>query len=475
MRTELPLREITIEEIYKDVQKLRTDLLTHNHLTFGSQGLTGTVSGILQSPNFLSGSSGWQIKPDGSIEANSGTFRGIIQATSGYFGDVTNGITIAANGLVIVGTGYVRTGTSGARIEMVKTVTGAGGYTDGLLNYDSNGDVVFRLINGGWPALTIFERGGVAGGAQITGTTAGNTFTLFKVKAIGLEDAVTIESDGGTARSDYAALRINVNSTFGYGLRIVNDNDAYGTLIRLATHSKKAKNLIEIDETSWTAVHSARITNENYLQFPAYYHCSDFDENTGESSIDLTSSVIAKAYWIGGGTSGTQKLWYDANGNHTEIRLSTTDTTSRSSSLTFCNPVAASERCIEFRVRMWRKTNTYMHIGFYDGSTNYAWFSFDTAIDANNIYAECYAGSLTRVDTGKDMTDYWRTFRIIQYPGPYTYFFMDDQLVATITTNTSTSAMKPYAIIGNTADEEKKLFIDYIKIWSGRVDTAYHE
>ena len=219
MRQDIPLREIKLEDVYRDVQKLRSELQTHNHLTFGSQGLTGTVNGILQSPNFVTGSAGWQIKPDGSIEANSGTFRGTIQATSGYFGNVTNGIQIDSTGLQIVGTGYIATGTSGVRIEMVKSVTG--GYTDGLISYNSNNDVVFRLINGGWPALTIFERGGVAGGAQILGMTSTNSFTQFKVKAIGLEDAITIETNGGAARGSLAGLRTTQYSDVGYGIYIV--------------------------------------------------------------------------------------------------------------------------------------------------------------------------------------------------------------------------------------------------------------
>ena len=83
MRAEIPLREITIENVWEEVQSLRTELKTHNHLTFGSQGLTGTINGILQSPNFVTGSSGWQVLPTGSVEFNKGYFRGDLAIGSG--------------------------------------------------------------------------------------------------------------------------------------------------------------------------------------------------------------------------------------------------------------------------------------------------------------------------------------------------------------------------------------------------------
>ena len=86
-RQEIPLREITTEEVWAEVQRLRNELLTHNHLTSGVQQLTGQVSGILESPNFLSGSTGWQILPDGSVEFNDGTFRGVLEASSIHIPD----------------------------------------------------------------------------------------------------------------------------------------------------------------------------------------------------------------------------------------------------------------------------------------------------------------------------------------------------------------------------------------------------
>lgn len=92
MRPEVLLRKITIEEINAEVQRLRNEIQTHNHLDIGNaQLLTGEVKGILQSPNFVSGSSGWRISPDGTVEFSAGIFRGTLDAASGTLGAITIG------------------------------------------------------------------------------------------------------------------------------------------------------------------------------------------------------------------------------------------------------------------------------------------------------------------------------------------------------------------------------------------------
>ena len=50
------------------------------------QGDTTISKGYFQSPNFVSGSTGWRIDSDGNIEANSGTFRGSLAAATGTIG-----------------------------------------------------------------------------------------------------------------------------------------------------------------------------------------------------------------------------------------------------------------------------------------------------------------------------------------------------------------------------------------------------
>lgn len=51
------------------------------------------------------------------------TIAGAINATSGFFGSSTDGITITSNGISIVGSGYIRTFSSGSRAELVRSGT----------------------------------------------------------------------------------------------------------------------------------------------------------------------------------------------------------------------------------------------------------------------------------------------------------------------------------------------------------------
>lgn len=53
--------------------------------------IDGAVYGILQSGNFITGSDGWRISPDGSVEFSDGVFRGTITATTGSIGGFSIG------------------------------------------------------------------------------------------------------------------------------------------------------------------------------------------------------------------------------------------------------------------------------------------------------------------------------------------------------------------------------------------------
>ena len=76
-------------------------------------------TGAYQSPDFVSGSVGWQLNSDGDLEANTGTFRGTLSASDISGGTITGS---AISGGTITGStitgGTVRTAASGARVQM---------------------------------------------------------------------------------------------------------------------------------------------------------------------------------------------------------------------------------------------------------------------------------------------------------------------------------------------------------------------
>lgn len=208
-RREIPLREITIEELWADLQKLRSEMATHNHLTSGSLQLGGQVSGILESPNFVSGSFGWQLLPDGDVEFGSGTFRGTVNATAGYFGSVANGISIGSTGLELVGTGYIRTASSGARIEIVSNIMNI---------YDANGLV--GKIDGS-AAQAVFT-------ADIDSSSDSRGLLIIANNTAGVSDAATIDVKGNqtalnivnTGNNLAATLLVDIDCDSSHASRI---------------------------------------------------------------------------------------------------------------------------------------------------------------------------------------------------------------------------------------------------------------
>jgi hypothetical protein len=80
----------------------------------------------IRSRNFVAGSTGWSIKSDGSIEANSGTFRGALIANSLDIPDTTT-----ANSFHVTTTGDVWWGAAAIGNATAKVLkTGVATFTD---------------------------------------------------------------------------------------------------------------------------------------------------------------------------------------------------------------------------------------------------------------------------------------------------------------------------------------------------------
>lgn len=98
--------------------------------------------GYLQSGNFQSGVNGWRFTAVGNLEANSGTFRGSIFATTGNIGQWTidtRGIYYNGSGNPNIRTGAtVGAGSNGVIIDK-----------DGVRGYDATLGVVFNLHSNG--------------------------------------------------------------------------------------------------------------------------------------------------------------------------------------------------------------------------------------------------------------------------------------------------------------------------------------
>lgn len=202
MRENINLIEKTTTELWTELQQLRTELETHNHLTSGSQVLNGVVSGILQSPNFITGVSGWQLKPDGSVEFGSGYFRGTLVAASGTLG----AITIGTNAWHIDNSGNMWWGNFASYAAATYKISTTGvanlsglvvGTNVGLgTAQDSNGvtTIIGNTVTTGYVNALSVVAGSVFA-ENITGTTiTGKTFQTaadgYRVKIQGASDQI---------------------------------------------------------------------------------------------------------------------------------------------------------------------------------------------------------------------------------------------------------------------------------------------
>ena len=81
-------RDFTKEDEFYNVantplQNVFTSFISPSLVASGELGQNvSLVFGYLQSSNFVSGSTGWQLNSDGDIEGNSGTFRGALVGNS---------------------------------------------------------------------------------------------------------------------------------------------------------------------------------------------------------------------------------------------------------------------------------------------------------------------------------------------------------------------------------------------------------
>jgi len=405
---------------------------------------------------------------------------GDISATSGYFGDPTNGISIESTGLLINGSGYIRTDLTGTRLEINKDM--GGGYTDGLILYDVNDLVLFRILGGGgYPCLSMNAPANASNASFYSSNTSNETENIYMTTQGG-NNGLYINASGSNAnRNGKACLYAFNDASYGHSAYFKNGDNSFGDITVFQPNLKNAS-VIRINKGSagggsWSDAKESRVTNMGFLQFPAYYHYSEFDELVPAGGGALSSSIIAKAYWTGGGTSGTQIFNDDSNGNYTELELSTTDTASRTSSIIFNRSIGNAHRELEFRIQVASNTNTRLTMGWtYNNEAEYIRFIFDTAKNASLIYAEVNDGTEVSESTGVSVaTGSFHTFRIVQLSNTFVYFYIDDVLVKTISTHIPTRGMKPYFYIDNKAASElKRLYIDYVKIWMGRLDNPYH-
>ena len=199
---------------------------------------------------------------------------------------------------------------------------------------------------------------------------------------------------------------------------------------------------------------------------------------------DFMADAIDTTYWTSGGTAGS----FATPSTNTIGGVLEGDTTAGASStatLTFDEGVFDTTYPfgMEFRLKTSNITNTLITAGFRQDANDYAWFEFDTADSAANIYCAIQnaGGGNVSADSGSDLVaDTYNIFRIEVQLDRTVKFYINDNLVehsagwpSTTTVATSTTFV-PYFYVDNKAEAEQKLLdIDYVKVWQLRDKNSY--
>lgn len=153
------------------IESLSASKITSGTITAETIVLDG-ASGVLQSSNYVAGTSGWRILGDGSAEFNNVTVRGTIHATAGTIGGltITNDITLAG--------GVLYNKASNPRVRL-----------------DSNG---FSVLNGAGTAVGSLTFDTTLGAAYFSAALGvGGVLTAGAWSAVGVEGVKFASSTGG--------------------------------------------------------------------------------------------------------------------------------------------------------------------------------------------------------------------------------------------------------------------------------------
>ena len=385
---------------------------------------------------------------------------------------------VIASALTILG------GTiTGATIQTDSgTTTGLKMDTSSFRGYNSTGDQTL-LISATTGYITIFgySSGSLIRTISLSGATADAGFRV--------EDANTTEygfqwrgptSGGNTASRQNVGAFYHLNQNCAHGDGFVSTNTYAGWdgkhFVCIPDNSKNVP-AFYLEHTTWSGVpYKSSITTEGYLDFYQYHHHSEFDENPAV----LASTLIAQAYWEGGGTNGTQEIRSAGADGYDEdvayMRLSTTTTAGSDSTLTFFRSVDLpnQSRWEAFLRNSTTITTTEQRWGWYYDATHYAFFYFDTDVHATKLYFRYNnGGTATTVDLGVSMptNGFFYKYTIQCYSG-YMFVYFEDVLKATITTSPTNFGKSYFYVDNKSSAVERTIDVCYVKHWSGRKQNA---
>ena len=297
------------------VTDAKIDTLTAGKITAGTiagqeiiVGTNTSDSAVIKSSNYSSGSDGWIIKADGTIEANTGNFRGDITGASGTFSGALNAATGTFSGNLSAAGGTFSGSISADQIS--GGTLDAGTITAGSLNFNkissSSVNIIKSMMGSNSVGTNQLENDSVTD-AKVSNLSA-NSITSGSIDA-SVIDVTNLNADNISSGS------ISANSISGGTL------DA--TLIGGGSISMSFNINTSANMSANSATIGTDITVQDEVLATGTVHGSQFKQRFGSSVVGFDSSSV---FLRGGGTTDFRANASD-NISYRVLRPNTDNTT----------------------------------------------------------------------------------------------------------------------------------------------------
>lgn len=182
---------------------IQATAISASQLTAGN----GVIGGSLKSSNYVAGSSGWQLRPDGVAEFSGVIVRGTVYATSGQVGGwvvasdrIYSAGFSSANGLQLRSDGHIYARNAVTNVTFNTAATGAGEVLriGTALVVNAQGDAIF----GGTLSARVVDTGNIVGGAVLRTrfTSAANEITVGSPASTGSAELLSLSFSADAGR-----------------------------------------------------------------------------------------------------------------------------------------------------------------------------------------------------------------------------------------------------------------------------------
>lgn len=272
---------------------IQATAISASQLTAGN----GVIGGSLKSSNYVAGSSGWTLRPDGVAEFSGVIVRGTVYATSGQVGGwvvasdrIYSAGFSSANGLQLRSDGHIYARNAATNVTFNTAATGAGEVLriGTALVVNAQGDAIF----GGTLSARVVDTNNIVGGAVLRTrfTSASNELSVGSPESTGSAEVLSLSfsADAGRPMLMTATVCYQASSNWIAG--------AYGTqhttmyYLTVARRTRYADGGVHTD----TDIYSAWVGQATKLSTANY----QYGLGVASASFQTTVPSVPEGGWV---------------------------------------------------------------------------------------------------------------------------------------------------------------------------------